>query len=104
MLLLAAGGAEVVMALALKQAGAGTRLWPTVLGMSAAICSVVLLTLALGSLPLGPAYAVWTGIGAVGVTLAGFVLFNEALSWQRLAWMTLIFIGATGLRLQSATS
>ena len=101
-LLLAAGLLEIVMALALKQAAGWTRPWPGAVGVAAALGSVFLLTLALEHLPLGPAYAVWTGVGAVGVTLAGVVMAGAGLPPSKLVWMALIFAGVIGLRLHEA--
>jgi quaternary ammonium compound-resistance protein SugE len=99
LLLLAAGGLEVVWALALDQADGFRRLWPSVLGIVAAIASVVLLTASLRQLPVGTAYAVWTGIGALGVALAGIVALGESASAARLACLALILAGVAGLRL-----
>ncbi|MBQ5949150.1 multidrug efflux SMR transporter, partial [Massilia sp. ST3] len=88
-LLLAAGLVEVGMAFALKASEGWTRPAPSLLAVLAALGSIYLLATALRGLPLGVAYAVWTGIGAVGVTLAGFVFFAEHLSLARLGCMGL---------------
>ena len=97
-LLLAAGLVEVAMAFALKSSEGWTRPLPSLLAVLAALGSIYLLASALRGLPLGLAYAVWTGIGAVGVTLAGTVFFSESLSTARLLCMGLIFVGIAGLK------
>jgi quaternary ammonium compound-resistance protein SugE len=101
-LLVAAGLVEVAMALALKQAQGWTRLWPSVIGIAAALGSVFLLTHAVKTLPMATAYAVWTGIGAIGVALAGVVFFHESAGALRLLCMAAIFAGIIGLHLLEA--
>ncbi|MBY8874124.1 quaternary ammonium compound efflux SMR transporter SugE [Micromonospora sp. PLK6-60] len=98
MLLLVAGLLEIVWALALKHTDGFTRLWPSLLAGSTALLSFVLLSLALRSLPVGTAYAVWVGIGAVGVALAGIVAFGESATPQRLVFIALVGIGIIGLK------
>lgn len=100
--LAAAGLVEIVMALALKQAHGWTKLWPSVLGIAAALGSIFLLTHAIRTLPMGTAYAVWTGIGAVGVTLIGIVFLGESSSPGRLVCIAAIFSGIAGLHLLEA--
>ncbi len=95
----AAGLVEIGMALALKEAAGWTKLWPSVLGIAAALGSIFLLTYAVKSLPVGTAYAVWTGIGAIGVTVAGIVFFGESSSPGRLLCIAAIFAGIVGLHL-----
>lgn len=90
---------EVVWALALKQTAGFTRFWPGALGITAAIVSFVMLTFALRSLPVGTAYAVWVGIGSLGVAVAGMVALGEAVSLPRVAFLMLILAGVIGLRL-----
>jgi len=99
MLLFAAGVVEVVMALALKYSEGWTRPVPGALGVLAGLASMGLLTLALRSLPAATAYAIWTGIGAVGVALLGIWLFGESAAPTRLACIALIVAGIIGLRL-----
>jgi quaternary ammonium compound-resistance protein SugE len=89
---------EVVWAVALKESDGLTRLGPALLGAAAAVASLVLLTAALRSLPVGTAYAVWTGLGALGVALVGIVALGEATSMARLACLALIVTGVVGLR------
>ncbi|MDT8406805.1 MAG: multidrug efflux SMR transporter [Methylococcales bacterium] len=101
-LLLAAGVAEIVFAVSLKLNEGLTRLWPSVLTGASGLISFYFLMLALRSLPLGTAYAVWTGIGAVGVALVGMVYFHEAANWPRLLSMSLVIAGLIGLKLSHA--
>lgn len=97
-ILVIAGLLEIVWATALKYTYGFTRLWPGVIAVSAALASFVLLALALRSLPVGTAYAVWVGIGALGVAIAGAVFLGESLSPFRLVCLLLIVIGVIGLR------
>lgn len=99
LMLIAAGIVEIVMAIALKQANGWTRLWPSVVGVLAALASVYLLTRAVSNLPVTTAYAVWTGIGAVGVSLAGILLFGDSAHPLRLVCLVLVFGGMIGLHL-----
>ena len=101
-LLVVAGLIEIVMALALKHTDGWTRPVPTLLGIGAALASIYLLSAALRHLPVGTAYAVWTGIGAVGVTLVGILFLGESASPARLALIALIFVGIGGLKLLPA--
>ena len=98
-LLIGAGALEVVWAIALKQSEGFSRLWPSAVGISAAVVSFVMLALALRWLPVGTAYAVWVGIGTVGVALAGIVAFGDAATVPRLACLSLIVGGVVGLKL-----
>lgn len=95
-ILLAAGLFEVVWAVGLKAANGR----PLILAVTIAamIASVVLLYLALRDLPLGTAYAIWTGIGAVGTVLVGILWFGESADPLRVACITLIFVGIAGLK------
>lgn len=102
MLLFIAGLCEVAWAIGLKYTEGFTRLWPSVATLAAMALSVVLLGLAMRSLPVGTAYAVWTGIGAVGTVILGIVLFGEPASAARLACVGLIVAGILGLKLTSA--
>lgn len=100
--LLVAGLMEVAWAVGLKYTEGFTRLWPSVLTGAALVVSMLLLAAALRTLPLGTAYAVWTGIGAVGTAALGIVLFGESASAARLACIGLIIAGLVGLKLTSA--
>jgi quaternary ammonium compound-resistance protein SugE len=97
--LFAAGVLEVVMAFALKASAGTTRPAPTLLAVLAALGSIWLLAAAVRTLPLGVAYAVWTGIGALGVSLVGVALFADTLSPARVLCMALVFGGIAGLKL-----
>jgi quaternary ammonium compound-resistance protein SugE len=99
LILLAASAVEIAMALALKYANGWTRFWPSVPGVAAALASVFLLTLAMKHLPAGAAYVIWTGIGSLGITMLGIVLFGDAASLPRLACMGLIVVSVIGLKL-----
>ncbi|MGV3483498.1 MAG: quaternary ammonium compound efflux SMR transporter SugE [Planctomycetaceae bacterium] len=102
-LLVVAGLFEVGWAIGLKYTEGFTRLWPT-LGTSAAmLVSLGLLGVAMKSLPVGTAYAVWVGVGAVGTAILGMVLFGESANAGRILSLGLIIAGIIGLKL-SATS
>ena len=98
-ILVLAGLLEIVWATALKQSDGFTRLWPSVIGIGGAALSFVLLAVALRQLPAGTGYAVWVGIGAVGVAIAGVVAFGETVSAARVLFLSMIVIGIAGLRL-----
>ncbi len=100
--LLIAAALEVVWAVGLKYTEGFTRLWPTVLTVAALAASMALLALSLRELPLGTAYAIWTGIGAVGTAALGIILFGEAASPARIICIALILAGLVGLKLTSA--
>jgi quaternary ammonium compound-resistance protein SugE len=102
--LLVAGLCEIGWAVGLKYTEGFSRLWPSVGTVVAMIASVVLLGFALKALPLGTAYAVWTGIGAVGTATLGIVLFNEPRDALRLACIALIVAGIVGLKLVTPSS
>jgi quaternary ammonium compound-resistance protein SugE len=97
-----AGLFEVGWAVGLKYTAGFTRPLPTVLTVVSMIASVALLGLSVKTLPLGTAYAVWTGIGTLGTAALGILLFGEAASMSRLACMGLIAAGIAGLKLVSA--
>lgn len=99
LLLILAGLLEVVWAIGLKYTDGFTRFWPVAGTLAAMIASVVLLAIAMRTLPVGTAYAVWTGIGAVGTALLGIWLFDEPASALRLAALGLIVAGIAGLKL-----
>jgi quaternary ammonium compound-resistance protein SugE len=96
-----AGLLEVVWAIGLKYTEGFTRIGPSAITVAAMIASLYLLGLAVRSLPIGTAYAVWTGIGAVGVAILGIVLFNEPRDLLRIASILLIVAGIAGLKLVS---
>ena len=100
--LLLAGLFEIGFALGLKHTDSFTRLWPSLGTAAAAAVSLYLLTLALRTIPVGTAYAVWTGIGAVGVATVGIMLLGESAAPARLACIGLIVAGVIGLKLVSS--
>jgi quaternary ammonium compound-resistance protein SugE len=100
-LLFFAGLFEIGWAIGLKYTDGFTRLWPTTWTVMAMVASVVLLALAVRTLPIGTAYAVWTGIGAAGTVILGIVLFGEPATALRLACIALIVAGIVGLKLVS---
>jgi len=97
--LLLAGLFEIGWAIGLKYTEGFSRLWPTVGTVAAMTVSIVLLALAVKTLPIGTAYAVWTGIGAVGAVILGIVLFGDPATPARLLCVALIFAGIIGLKL-----
>ena len=100
-ILFIAGLLEVVWAIGLKYTHGFTRLTPSVITVSAMIVSIVLLSWAMRSLPVGTAYAVWTGIGAVGAAITGILLLGESASLARIASLPLIVAGIIGLKLST---
>ena len=99
--LFVAGMFEIAWAVGLKYTEGLTRLWPTVGTGLALLASMGLLALALRTLPLGTAYAVWTGIGTIGTAILGIVLFKEPATAIRLACIAMILAGIIGLKLVS---
>lgn len=100
-LLVLAGILEVVWAIGLKQSAGFTKLWPSLWTLAALSLSFWLLSIALRTLPLGTAYAVWVGIGAVGSVLFGIWLFAEPANAMRLISVALIVAGIVGLKLST---
>lgn len=100
-ILFIAGLLEVVWAIGLKYTHGFTRLTPSVITVTAMIVSIVLLSWAMRSLPVGTAYAVWTGIGAVGAAITGILLLGESASLARIASLALIVAGIVGLMLST---
>jgi quaternary ammonium compound-resistance protein SugE len=101
-ILLAAAVLEVGWAVGLKYTQGFTRLWPSAVTIAAMVASMYLLALAARSLPIGTAYAVWTGIGAVGTAILGIVLFDEPANVARVACIVLIVGGVVGLKVFSS--
>ena len=98
-ILIIAGLFEIAWAIGLKYTEGFTRLWPTVGTVLAMGISVGLLGIAMKSLPVGTAYAVWVGVGAVGTAILGIVLFGESANAGRLISLALILAGIVGLKL-----
>ena len=101
LILILAGLLEIGWAVGLKYTEGFTRLWPSVFTLSAMLASVVLLAIAMKTLPVGTAYAVWMGIGAAGTVILGIFLFGESTSLLRLASVALILLGVAGLKLSA---
>lgn len=103
-ILVLAGLFEVAWAVGLKQTQGFTRLWPTVITIGCIVISMGLLGVAVRTLPIGTAYAVWTGIGTIGTALIGIVVLGESASLPRVACLCLIVGGILGLKLVGAGS
>ena len=101
LVLVLAGFFEIGWAISLKYTEGFTRLWPTVGTVIAMIFSLSLLGIAMKSLPVGTAYAVWVGVGAVGTAILGIVLLGEPANAGRLVSLGLIVAGIIGLKLAS---
>lgn len=101
LLLVVAGLFEVGWAIGLKYTEGFTRFWPSAATLTAMTLSVVLLGLAMKTLPVGTSYAIWVGVGAVGTALMGMWLFGEPATVGRLVSLALIVAGIVGLKLSS---
>ena len=99
LLLFSAGLVEIIFALSLKYNEGFTKLWPSIITALSGVGSFGLLMWAIKTLPLGTAYAVWTGMGAVGVAILGIFLFKESIDWIRLVSIGLVIAGIVGLKL-----
>lgn len=99
LLLIIAGLCEIVWAIGLKHTAGFTRLLPTVVTLTAMIVSIVLLGIAMKSLPVGTSYAVWVGIGAVGTAVMGILVLGEPANAGRIVSLALIIAGIVGLKL-----
>ena len=93
-----AGLTEIGWAIALKYSHGFTRLIPSILAIGAMILSFFLLAHSLKTIPIGTAYAVWTGIGIMGTVILGILLFNEPVSFCRILFLSMILIGIVGLK------
>lgn len=100
-ILIIAGLFEIGWAIGLKYTEGFTRLWPSVGTVLAMIISMVLLGITMKSLPVGTAYAVWVGVGAVGTVILGIILFGESADTLRILSLGLILAGIIGLKLAS---
>lgn len=101
LILVVAGLLEVVWAVGLKYTHGFTRLVPSVITATAMIVSIALLSWAMKTLPVGTAYAIWTGIGAVGAAVTGIILLGESASPARIFSLVLIVCGIIGLKLSA---
>jgi quaternary ammonium compound-resistance protein SugE len=99
LLLVIAGLLEIVWAIGLKYSAGFTRVIPSAITVAAMLGSIVLLGIAMKSLPVGTSYAVWVGVGAIGTATLGMILFGESASAGRIASLALIVAGIVGLRL-----
>ncbi len=102
--LLIAGLLEIVWAIGLKYTNGFSRLWPSVATICAMIASFAFLAPALKSIPIGTAYAVWTGIGAAGTAIIGIAFLDESRELLRILCLALIIIGVVGLKYVSPES
>jgi len=100
-ILLIAGALEITWAVAMKMSNGFTVLIPSIITGVGYIASAVFLAIALKQLPLGTAYAMWTGMGILGTTLLGVVLFQEKMSISQVICVILIIIGIAGLKILS---
>lgn len=98
-LLVVAGLLEVVWAIGIKRSEGFTRLWPSVVTLAAMAASFYLLSLAVRTLPIGTAYAVWVGIGAAGAAILGMVMLREPASAARVAFLALLLVSIVGLKM-----
>ena len=99
LILIIASVFEVTWAIGLKYSEGFTKLWPSALTLVAMVLSVLLLGLAMRTLPVGTAYAVWVGLGAVGTAILGIYLFSEPANLGRVLSLVLIVSGVIGLKL-----
>jgi len=97
--LFTAGTIEIVFALSLKYNHGFSKLIPSIVTLLAGAGSFYFLTLSIKTLPIGTAYAIWTGMGAVGVAICGIFLFKESTDWTRLVSISFIVLGIVGLKL-----
>lgn len=100
-ILFCAGLLEICWAIGLKYTEGFTRLWPSVATAAALFASIVLLAQAAKTLPIGTAYMIWVGIGALGTAVLGIFLFNESASPARLMFLALMMISIAGLKLSN---
>ncbi len=99
-----AGIFEIVWAIALKYSEGFSKLWPSVITAVGMAISIYFLSLALKSLPLGVAYSIWTGIGAIGTVILGMILFEESKEVLKIVFILMIVAGIIGLKLITGTS
>jgi quaternary ammonium compound-resistance protein SugE len=100
--LIVAGLFEMVWAVGLKYSNGFTRLVPSLVTVAGMIVSFFLLSLSLKTLPIGTAYAIWTGIGALGTVVVGMFFFGEPRDWARMLFLLLILSGIVGLKVTSS--
>jgi quaternary ammonium compound-resistance protein SugE len=98
-ILFIAGLFEVIWAIGIKYTEGWTKLWPSVFTVLAMIASFYLLSMALKTIPMGTAYAIWTGVGIIGTAIFGIIYFKEPTDILRMVCILLIIIGIIGLRI-----
>lgn len=101
MLVALSGAFEIVFSVLMKASDGFTRPLPTAVAVTAALLSIWVMTISLRTLPLGPTYAVWAGIGTLGTALAATVLYAEPLTGAKALFMLFVVVGIVGLQLQS---
>jgi quaternary ammonium compound-resistance protein SugE len=101
LILFIAGLFEIAWAVGLKYSDGFTKLWPSVFTIVSIVISMGLLAVSLKTLPVGTAYGIWTGIGAVGTAILGMILFNESKEFIRIFFIFLIVAGIVGLKVFS---
>jgi quaternary ammonium compound-resistance protein SugE len=101
LILFIAGLFEIAWAIGLKYTNGFSKLWPSVFTVACMIISMGLLAYSVKHLPVGTAYAIWTGIGAVGTAILGMILFNESRELMRIFFIFLIVVGIVGLKVFS---
>ena len=99
-----AGIFEIGWAVGLKYTNGFTKLWPSVITVTGMVLSFFFLSAAVKSIPIGTAYAIWTGIGAVGTAILGIILFGESKEFIRIFFIFLIVVGIVGLKIFSKVS
>lgn len=99
--LLIAGLFEIAWAIGLKYAQGFNKLWPSVFTITTMMASFYFLAQAVKILPIGTSYAIWVGIGAIGVAVFGMIVLQEPASWQKLLFLGLVVVGIIGLKLSS---
>ena len=97
--LVIAGGLEVFWSTFLKLSEGFTKLWPSVWALIGMVASFFFLAQATKTLPMGTAYGIWTGIGALGAVLVGIIAFQEPVTAPRLIFLALLLVGSVGLKL-----
>jgi quaternary ammonium compound-resistance protein SugE len=100
-ILIVAGVFEICWAVGLKYSNGFTKFWPSVFTVASMILSMVFLSFSIKEIPLGTAYAIWTGIGAFGTAILGIFLFSESSEFVRLFFIFLIVAGIVGLKIYS---
>lgn len=100
-ILIVAGFFEIAWAIGMKYSEGFTKLTPSIFTVASMIISMGLLAYAVKHIPVGTAYAIWTGIGAVGTAILGIILFNESKEFMRIFFISLIIIGIVGLKIFS---